>query len=348
MRAFGLILAVLGLSWGASGCAFPGQSGDAGETAEATSAVTVANGLHLNGLHLNGQHLNGLHLNGINLNGLHLDGSGLNGLDVNGSYLAGGVLFGLRSDGRTVGGRDLLGATISTITDDGTPLVLRLDGIDRLAADMASYTISYQAPGAAFAPLCGVVDGVPVQALALAGTWDESAGTPTGGAHRDEPGRITFACQGYALAKCVALGYAPWRAATECRAPGDCHDLTLAPAHQACTRLLRADYCGDGTATTRDGTTVDLWDAVALQTDDEPAWTFEAEWTAGGAACVTATRWPTIAGGGDVVAYIQDHCPDRWQAAGCGGPGSTFFAASGFTVAPESRSLLRSRLSPAE
>jgi hypothetical protein len=145
----------------------------------------------------------------------------------------------------------------------------------------------------------------------------------------------------------LVLGYSPWGSAPECRGPGDCHALPLAALHQACTRLLRADYCGDGTSATRDGTLVDLWDTAGLEADTAPSWPFEAEWSEDGAACVASTRHATLPdGGGLVLDYIQAHCPARWQPAACGGADSTFFPARGFTLPPSARALLRSRLDP--
>ena len=109
--------------------------------------------------------------------------------------------------------------------------------------------------------------------------------------------------------------------------------------------MLRGDYCGDGTATTRDGTPVDVWDNVSIQTDDAPMWDFEAEWTPNGASCVMATRWPTILEEDETVsAYIQEHCPTRWLTPGCGGASSKFFAANGFNQSPLQRPLLRTRI----
>jgi len=333
----------------AAGCG-PTEPGEMDEPGVGAQAGDVADGLHLNGLHLNGLHLNGIHLNGLHLNGIQLDGLSINGISINKVVLSGGALTATGSDGQTRTGAALAGATLAASLSDGTPITLRIDGATSVAADAQVYTVSYRAPGSsAFAPLCGVEDGgTPVAALPLSGAWDESEGTPTGGAHVDDPSVFTFACAGYALAKCAAIGYAPWRTVTECRAPGDCHALPLAPYHEACTRLLRADYCGDGTSTTRDGTVVDIWDTVGLQADEAATWPLEAEWTASGASCVLRTRWATLEDDDQgVAAYIQQRCPERWHTPGCGGASSTFFTAGGFGVPLDARVLLRSRIQDA-
>jgi hypothetical protein len=51
-------------------------------------------------------------------------------------------------------------------------------------------------------------------------------------------------------------------------------------------RALRADYCGDGTPYTVDGTLVNLYDNAGLQFDTVD-WDPEAAWTPDGAACIS-------------------------------------------------------------
>ena len=256
---------------------------------------------------------------------------------MNGVTLTAGAL--------AAGGVDLTGARVLSTLSEGTPVTLRIDAIAP-GSPAPRYTVSIATDGVPFRPLCGAEQGVPVAAFALSGTWDESEGTPEGGSHRDDPLRFTFGCEGYALAKCVSIGYLPWGVARECRASGDCHDLPLGALHQSCTRLLRADYCGDGTSATRDGTLIDLWDAAGLELDTEPGWPFEAEWSPAGATCVAATRHLTLPDGGLVRDYVLSHCPARWQPPGCGGPASTFFPAQGFTLPASARALARTRLDP--
>jgi|HubBroStandDraft_6_1064221.scaffolds.fasta_scaffold56225_2 hypothetical protein len=321
------------------GCAQNDARGE--RTAEAASAATAHNGDELNGIFFNGIFFNGIFFNGPELDPLPLAGLRLDGHPLPGASLAGGTLVSAHAG-------DLTGAELYGSITNGTFITLRIDAITPGdAPDISLYTVSYTTPGSDVStPLCGAdALGAPVQAIPLSGAWDDSAGTPTGGAHLDEPGAFTFACEGYALAKCVELGYAPWRTVTECRAPGTCHQLSLADFHQACTRMIRADYCGDGTSTTRNGTTVDLWDDDGIQADTETAWPFEAEWSTGGATCLITPRHTTIEGTGEsVLTFVHDHCPARYEAPGCDGTGSTFFPASGYTTPLGVRSLLRTRV----
>jgi hypothetical protein len=98
------------------------------------------------------------------------------------------------------------------------------------------------------------------------------------GRTRIAPGGFEIACTAGALGKCVRFGYAPWRPERA--------DLWL-----ACIRMVRADYCGDDIATTRDGTLVDVYDDAGVQTPDlRPDQAFEAGWTPDGAVCVAHPR----------------------------------------------------------
>jgi hypothetical protein len=100
-------------------------------------------------------------------------------------------------------------------------------------------------------------------------------------------GVFELVCTSGAQGKCARLGYAPWR-----HAPGG-HPMI--DWYNACIRLLRGDYCGDGRAFTRDGTPVDIYDRLGLQTSNsDPGSSFEAAWTPAGAVCVARTRVPDI------------------------------------------------------
>lgn len=91
------------------------------------------------------------------------------------------------------------------------------------------------------------------------------------------------------MAKCVDLGYKPWREGRICTHGQGCTTVSLAAHHRACTRMLRADFCGDGEAHSVDGVPVGLYDAFGIRLDAED-WPIEAEWTADGARCASRPR----------------------------------------------------------
>ena len=110
------------------------------------------------------------------------------------------------------------------------------------------------------------------QGVFVAGRWDAQA------AFVDDPGVVTYACMDGVIAKCVDWGYAPW--------------LTDASVHAGCTRMARADYCGNGTPWTLDGTTISVFDTLGIHEETTAAdMTFEAAWGPSGALCVAKSRY---------------------------------------------------------
>ena len=75
---------------------------------------------------------------------------------------------------------------------------------------------------------------------------------PTGILSFTDRSTFELVCTSGAQGKCARFGYAPWRQAPDGRPMIDWYN--------ACIRLLRADYCGDGRPFTRDGTLVDIYD----------------------------------------------------------------------------------------
>ena len=74
---------------------------------------------------------------------------------------------------------------------------------------------------------------------------------------------LQIMCSAGVVAKCMRWGYSPY---------GD-HDQA-GDRFNACLRMARADYCGDGVATTRDGTSINVFDTLGIQTRDvaPPLW----------------------------------------------------------------------------
>jgi hypothetical protein len=236
--------------------------------------------------------MNGSALNGVALNGVRMNGSELGGLSLHGTVLA-----GTGADGTAVTPETLIGAELSGTLADGSAIALRIDDVRNAPVpndDLYVYLVSYLAGGEPQAAddwqhLCGDdVVGQPIAAMPLSGLWDYQMGVPGGGAWTAMPGWMTFACRGAVLAKCVEMGYRPWQSLQRCEG-GRCSDVSLADAHQACTRMVRADYCGDGQPYTVNGRAINVYDGLGLQTDTEQ-WAFEAEWQPQGASCLSQQR----------------------------------------------------------
>jgi hypothetical protein len=193
------------------------------------------------------------------------------------------VTFGT---GKTLEGMQLTGATISVaMLADQKPLRIRLSRIlpDRMqpAGDVLLYDMRVvDSTTGDERPLCeDAVDGGH-WAFPLRGRWDRN------GRHLSDDG-FTLTCAADAQGKCVRFGYRPWATG-----PGG---VSLAAYHQACIRMVRADYCGDA-GTTRNGVLIDYYDRLGIQHSSPSAGRlglrFEAAWNAEGALCVAHTRVP--------------------------------------------------------
>jgi hypothetical protein len=201
------------------------------------------------------------------------------------------------SDGRVLGQDELPGVRLIIGDGSGQQRVIRIDAVERDPRDPAGevvlYTFSEQDPASGeWRNICEPdADGQRV-GFPLAGGF-------TGGGHYAEiPGRFLITCTGGAEGKCVRFGYKPWR-----KGP---NGVSLAPYYQACVRMVRADYCGDGVGHTRNGTQIDLFDTIGIQSDEfAPGMTFEAAWGPDGAVCVRHTRLKEMLD----AAVLAQQCP---------------------------------------
>ncbi|WP_414654061.1 ADYC domain-containing protein [Hyalangium sp.] len=202
------------------------------------------------------------------------------------------------------GSYTLVGAIFQGTTSDGQPLAVALCGVESPPEDPAMewYQIQvWNTKSETWENPCVPTNQVPhPRALAVRGIWDGS------GARKDMEGRFTFACENGAIAKCIKWGYKPW---------AEKGGQPLEPLHQACTRMVRADYCGNGRSHTSLGTVFDFYDDLQVQTRtlqrvsnwDPARGTFEAAWGPEGAVCLARTR------DGSPVETIQRECPGNFE-----------------------------------
>jgi len=252
-----------------------------------------------NGMLLNGMLLNGMLLNGMLLNGMLLNGMLLNGPDaptdyivltefkgklktVTESWLVGSEWRAKADDGATWSGTQLDKANlVFEVRENGVVSERRVKIRDVAPAapgsDVWLYDLDVKV-GKKWQPLCLDNAGEPIEAILLPNAWDPS-GKPLSS---PPPGVMTFACRGAALAKCVEYGYKPWASV---------NGASLADVHQACTRMLRADYCGDGVPHTTNGTPVHVLDQLGIQNVDPVVkYVVEAEWGPNGAVCLNSAN----------------------------------------------------------
>ncbi|CAM3712450.1 hypothetical protein G4177_01735 [Corallococcus sp. ZKHCc1 1396] len=265
----------------AVGCGTESSEPEAPSLRTQVAELASPNGRNLNGRNLNGRNLNNTELGGMLVSVAYAGAQSVSGKALSNVRLQGSVFVGL--DGANpVTGTSFTGARFVGTLGDGSTLPLRVDSITPgtgVDSDLWSYRVSYQGSDGGWRPVCQDSSGAAASAIAVAGRWDYRQGVEGGGAKINDAGAFTFACEGAAIAKCMHFGYKPWATA----ANGE----SLAGHHQACTRMVRADFCGDGVSHTTDGQWVNLFDAAGVQGDTE-SWTTEAEWNEGGARCFTS------------------------------------------------------------
>jgi hypothetical protein len=194
-----------------------------------------------------------------------------------------GTEFNVVENGRQLSQEELVGLELTVTDQDGKAAEFRVEGtsIDPTNSDVRLYDVSVKnRQTGEWQRFCQPgPDGIEM-AFPLAGRWS------TSGRHEDGPSFI-LTCTAGAIGKCVRFGYKPWKTTAE--------GVSLWTYHEACTRMVRADYCGDGRSWTKDGMPIDLYDRLGIQKQDaDDGMEFEASWGVDGAHCVRHTRVPQL------------------------------------------------------
>jgi hypothetical protein len=163
-------------------------------------------------------------------------------------------------------------------------------GAPTIVDGVVTYGLLYRA-----SPTAPWIDLMPGERVAaFAGSFTRA------GVHEASPNAVSFAFTSGVAHKCKAWGYGP----------GSMGGSTAWLAHQACTRMARADVCGDGTSFTREGTQLQNYDVLGVSVAPPEHWpepsawpvphnefVFESAWTPGGALCLSRMRWKSLAVG---------------------------------------------------
>lgn len=201
------------------------------------------------------------------------------------------------ADGRVLAQDELAGVRLTLGDGFGNQRRIRIDAVEPDPKDKSGeimlYTLSEQDRASGeWRNLCQRDPEGRQLGFPLPGRF-----TPDG-RHVAAPGRLLITCTGGAEGKCVRFGYKPWHETPD--------GTSLAAYYQACVRLVRADYCGDGIGHTRNGTPIDLFDTIGIQRDEVArGMTLEAVWGPEGAVCVRHTRLTDVLS----AAALAQQCP---------------------------------------
>ncbi len=200
--------------------------------------------------------------------------------------IEGSTFHVVRADGTVVPQAELAGLVLTLGAGGEAERRIRIDAVTSDPRDPTGevmlYSLSEVDPATGdWRPAClpdpdGRRAGFP-----LPGAFDRS------GVYHPAHLGLLITCTGGAEGKCVRFGYKPWGATRE--------GVALLPYYQACVRLVRADYGGDGEGHTRNGTPIDIFDHIGVQPDEPaPGMTFEAAFGPDGALCVAHPRLPDV------------------------------------------------------
>ncbi len=147
---------------------------------------------------------------------------------------------------------------------------------------LPTYGLAYLDPDTE--TLTNVCEGMTLDETSVVFLEGERYDTSDGSVIPNQDHIVSAACRGHAIAKMAMVKYVPY------------DGQTSPEEREATIRMFRADYCGDGTSYTADGTPLEFTDIGAHNTvefdPDTMSDVLEAHWTSEGATCVAKPRLP--------------------------------------------------------
>jgi hypothetical protein len=185
------------------------------------------------------------------------------------------------SEGTALPQDSLPGTTLTLGDGSGARRIIRIESIERDPKDTSGeimlYALSEQRSTGEWRNICLPDPDGRRLGFPLAGRFTAD------GRYEPSAERLLITCTGGAEGKCVRFGYKPWGKAPD--------GTPLEAAYNACVRLVRADYAGDGRGTTRNGQPIDIYDTLGIEAPaNDPAYDFEGGFDEKGAVCVSHAR----------------------------------------------------------
>jgi hypothetical protein len=228
---------------------------------------------------------------------------------IQGAVIEGTRIRVQKPDGSWATRDELIGATLVAHDEGGVRERYRIDAVEEYESEQTGrllfYQFSVQNPETGnWENFCKPDRKGRQLAFPMAGYWDET------GRHVRSANDFSITCTAGTIGKCVLFGYLPWS-----KSAGGSDPWRL---HQACVRMIRADYCGNGNPHTREGTLIEIWDREGIQIDTSvPNLTFEAAWNDAGAVCIERTRIAEVASEEQILAECPEKLVGRIGAQRC-------------------------------
>ncbi len=149
-----------------------------------------------------------------------------------------------------------------------------------------TYGLGYEDLSSGEPAIVSVCPGINVDETSVVFLNDERYDTVNSTVIPNQPGWVTAACRGHALAKMKLLGYDP---------DGEPQYQSTALERQATLKMITADYCGDGSSMTVFGQKINWMDSRGYVPPDygEDPTLLEARWDHNGAMCLDTPRLHT-------------------------------------------------------